>query len=621
MTLGELQQTLTDAAAGAPFVLLRGAFGQNGGAIYRSPRRVVRADTPEEVPAALAAIDAAAASGADAAGYLSYELGYLFEPRLAPLLPEKRRVPLLLFGIFDRPAMATSQAPGFVAPPRAHPPGAGARAFEANVRKVLDLIAAGDVYQVNLTYGADFDIGEPLALFEALLAHQSVPYPAIVHLGGPLVLSLSPELFFEIAGGRVRARPMKGTAPRARALEDDELAARALVRDPKNRAENLMITDLLRNDLAKVAKAGSVRVPALFSVETYRTLHTLTSTVEADLLPDARPSDIVRALFPCGSVTGAPKIRAMEIIRELEGEPRGAYTGAIGVFRGDGSACFNVAIRTLTVEGPRARLGIGGGIVADSAPADEAEETRLKARFLTGLSPHAADQAPFGLIETMRFEPASGVARLERHLARLASSAAYFGIPLDLAAVRRAISGRVGVLFAAARVRLVLAGDGAVTITAAPHEAAPGTDAPRRATISLQRIESTDVFRAHKTTRRGLYDEAFACASADGFDEILFLNERGELAEGSRTNIFVEREGVLLTPPVSSGALPGCLRAELIDSGRAREAVLTLGDLAGGTLYLGNSLRGLLRAEIVVGADQSAPKLTEDPTPLARARS
>ncbi len=576
-----------------PFGVLLGA-GFGPPAHYSAPLKLLRAETGPQALTALAELDAAVAAGYDVAGYLAYELGYVLEPRLAPLLPPPCGQPLLLMGIFDRAEPAPLRAPAFVRPPTVHP-GLDQGAYMAGVRRILELIRAGDVYQVNLTYGLEFAAEDPRALFAALLANQSVPYPAIVDLGGPTVVSLSPELFFRVADGRITARPMKGTAKRAPTLPEDEIAARDLLRDPKNRAENLMITDLLRNDLAKVARPGSVRVPQLFAVETYRTLHTLTSTVEAELGVGTTPSQILRALFPCGSITGAPKIRAMEIIRELEPEPRGVYTGAIGVFRGDGSACFNVAIRTLTVEQGRGRLGVGGGIVADSEPEAEFAETRLKARFLTALSEFAADQAPFGLIETMLWHPAGGYARLERHLSRLASSAAYFRIPCEPAEIRRRLAAHARAFSAPMRVRLLLSEDGAASLADAPLA---GTPAEWRCRISERRIDSADPYRAHKTTRRGLYEEAHARAAAEGFDEILFLNERGELAEGSRTNIFLEQGGHLLTPPIAAGALPGVLRAELLSAGRAWEAVLTPSDLAGGTLYLGNSLRGLVPARL-----------------------
>jgi para-aminobenzoate synthetase/4-amino-4-deoxychorismate lyase len=592
MIEASLQQSAVAGLPEAPFVLLGAGFGRKQGELYRRPLGLLRAERPEEVASALAALDAAVAAGHDVAGYFSYELGYLFEPRLAPLLPQSRPTPLLLLGIFAGCSRAPDLGSSFAPPPTELSSTMSIPAYEAGVRRILELIAAGDVYQVNLTHGRDFEAGDPLQLYPALLAHQSVPYPAIVDLSGPLILSLSPELFFRIENGRISARPMKGTAMRSRTLEADEAAGRALARDPKNRAENLMITDLLRNDLSKIAASGSVRVPALFTLETYRTLHTLTSTIEADLREGAAPSEILRALFPCGSVTGAPKIRAMEIISELEPTARGVYTGAIGVFRGDGSACFNVAIRTLTVENGRGRLGVGGGIVADSDPRAEAEETRLKARFLTALSPFPADQMPLGLIETMRFERGGGIRRLERHLARLCASAAYFNIPIDLAAVRRSLAERVSHLTQTMRVRLLVPESGAPTITAEPIGPGPQK---WRCRMSEHPIDSADPFRAHKTTRRGLYDEEYARGRADGFDEVLFLNERGELAEGSRTNLFLERGGKLLTPPISAGALPGILRAELLESGRAIEATPTPADFADGALYIGNSVRGLVR--------------------------
>lgn len=584
-----------DRGPPGPYVRLGTGFGAQS-ALYRWPREVLWADAPGEVEPALAALDAAVAAGRDVAGYFAYELGYLFEPRLAPLLPRNRPCPLLLLGVFDGAEPAPAIATSYVPPPPGATPSMDEAAYQAGVERALELIQAGDVYQINLTYGLDFNAGDPHALFAALLANQSVPYPAIVDLGGPLILSLSPELFFRIENGRVTARPMKGTAKRARTLAADDAAARALALDPKNRAENLMITDLLRNDLAKIARVGSVRVPELFTVETYRTLHTLTSTIEAELDPGTMPSAILRALFPCGSITGAPKVRAMEIIRELEPEARGVYTGAIGVFRGDGSACFNVAIRTLMIQGMLGRLGIGGGIVADSEPEAEAAETRLKARFLTGLPSHPADQAPFGLIETLRFEPDQGFLRLNRHLARLAMSERYFGMRSDYGTIVDELMARGQAYRETMRVRLVVFETEQFEITAAPLAV------PRwmwRARFSSHTIESGDPYRAHKTTRRGLYDEEHSNAAADDMDEVLFLNERGEVTEGSRTNVFLERGGILLTPPVASGALPGVLRAELLDQGRAQEIVLKPADLADGKLFLGNSLRGLIPTALV----------------------
>ncbi|MFZ1991282.1 MAG: aminodeoxychorismate synthase component I [Alphaproteobacteria bacterium] len=590
-------------AQGLPdtFVLLDGSFGGANGhsGFYSEPIRIIRACEAEEVPAALAAIDQAQAEGNHVAGFIAYELGYALEARLAPLMPPGRSVPLIWMGVFRAPSSARGLPRGPVRPPGEFTPSIGPDAYRKGIERILEYIRAGDVYQVNYTLALTFERpNEPLALYQALKRNQPVAYPSALQFDGNTILSLSPELFFRIENGVITTRPMKGTAPRARSLVEDRAAGEALKHDVKNRAENLMIVDLMRNDLSRISKVGTVRVPQLFTLETYRTLHTLTSTVEAELKANTRPSDVIRALFPCGSVTGAPKIRAMEVIRELERSPRGVYTGAIGVFRPGGSACFNVAIRTLSIpaRGP-ATIGVGGGIVADSDAASEAAETRLKARFLSGLPLLAADQAPLKLIETLRWEPRAGFAHLDYHLRRLTDSAVYFGMPLDSARAQRTLLERAADYTVPMRVRLTLNEFGVIEISEVPL----GAD-PRhwRYTVSEHRIRSDDPYRAHKTTRRALYDQEYARLSKQGCDEVLFLNERGELAEGSRSNVFIEHDGKLLTPPVSSGALPGTLRAELLASGQAKEAVLVPEDLdEAGAVYFGNSVRGLKRAEMV----------------------
>ena len=390
---------------------------------------------------------------------------------------------------------------------------------------------------------------------------------------------------------------MKGTAPRRPSGSEDLAAAAALAVDEKNRAENLMIVDLLRNDLSRVAAPGSVKVPSLFAVETYPTLHQLTSTVTAALAEGLDAIDVIRRLFPCGSITGAPKIRAMEIIRELEPHPRGVYTGSIGWIapgspEAPGDACFNVAIRTALVDAPgTARLGLGSGIVADSIPADEWQECLLKGRFL------AAEQPPFDLIETLAWHPGTGYARLERHLARLEQSARYWGFAGDPALWRDTLAEAAATFTRPMRVRLLAARFGGCAVQAAPLP--PGPSGPVKAVLSELAIDPLDPFRQHKTTHRKALDAArMVLAARTGCFDVLFLNTRGELTEGSFTNIFLERDGELLTPPLASGLLPGVLRAELLDEGRAREAVLYPQDLETGRLYLGNSLRGLMAAEV-----------------------
>jgi para-aminobenzoate synthetase component 1 len=356
--------------------------------LFAQAERLIVAHTPEEVPGALAALDAARAEGYWLAGFASYELGHALEPRLAPYMPARRRLPLLQFG--------TYAAPGPAAPLRAGPAAFGemapdwdqarySRAFEA----VHNYICAGDIYQANLTFPLRMTAqGTPQALYAALCAIQPVRYGALIEAAGlPAILSRSPELFFRThADGRIETRPMKGTQPRSADAAEDARRRFFLQSDAKNRAENLMIVDLLRNDISRVSVPGSVRVPELFSVETYETLYQMTSLITADLIPGTGLSDILRALFPCGSITGAPKLRAMQILAELEQHARDIYCGSIGWAAPDGRAEFNVGIRTLMVEDERATLNVGGGVVYDSTAAGEYEEALWKARFARALA-------------------------------------------------------------------------------------------------------------------------------------------------------------------------------------------------------------------------------------------
>jgi para-aminobenzoate synthetase/4-amino-4-deoxychorismate lyase len=550
--------------------------------VFGAPGREIRADTPAEIPAALAALEAARASGNYLAGYFSYEAGYALEPRLAPLGRKMRAGPLLWFGVFEAPVQTAWLANWQTGRAYAGPltPEWDSGAYEARFAAVKDLIAAGDVYQANLTFRASFAFaGDPLALFAGLRSTAGARYGAYVNDGTRQILSLSPELFFETTpGGGIATKPMKGTAARDADPVADARARDELARSAKNRAENLMIVDLLRNDLGRIARVGSVAVEDLFAVESYPTVHQMVSTVRADLKPGIGIADVVQALFPCGSVTGAPKIRAMEVIAELEQSPRGVYCGAVGWFAPDGAARFNVAIRTLTITGGRGELGIGGGVVQDSDGASEYAEALLKARF------YETARRPLQLIETLRWN--GGFVRLDRHLARMENSAAFFAIPFDrdkaLAALEAMATG--GDL----RVRLMLDETGAFTATAAPLGPAPER---WTAAIAATVLQSTDALARHKINWREQYD----VPPPKGIDELVFNNERGEVVEGARSNVFVPRDGVLLTPPLSSGCLDGVLRRELLEDGRAREAVLTPDDLGNG-FYFGNSLRGLIPA-------------------------
>jgi para-aminobenzoate synthetase/4-amino-4-deoxychorismate lyase len=463
--------------------------------------------------------------------------------------------------------------------------------YEDAVARVLGYIAAGDIYQANLSFRSDVAIlGHPLALYAQWRRASRAGWGGVVWTGADWLLSASPELFFTLAGGTLTARPMKGTAPRGADHAADEAAKAALVANPKDRAENLMIVDLLRNDLSRVAAPGSVAVPALFTVETYPTLHTLTSTVTATLAPDRDAVDVIAAIFPCGSITGAPKIRAMEIIDEIEADARGPYTGSIGWLDPAGDAAFNVAIRTLAVKqgGTDAVIGLGSAIVADSTAASEWRECLAKGAFVN------AGARPFDLFETMRFDARDGVADLDRHLARLKASADAFGFPFDRHHARNELQAATFRLRADARVRLRLSPSGALAIETRPLPAPVA--GPVAVALRPRAVPAHDIRLAHKTSDRAFHDEARRAA---GTFEVVFTDAGGFVTEGSFTNIFVERAGRLLTPPLARGLLPGVLRARLLAEGRAVEADLTAADLAEGFL-VGNALRGLMPARLAV---------------------
>lgn len=366
-----------------------------GGTMFTHPHEIIRANGPADLDDAFKALERARIAGHWLAGYASYELGYQMDARLHPLLPPVRETPLLQFGVFDAPSTSTPiLAAGLGLAARANLSAFTPSWDLARYREAFDqahaYIGAGDVYQVNLTFPlVARAAGAPLGLYLALASRQPVAHGALVDLGGPVLLSRSPERFFRIdESGRIETRPMKGTSPRGRDAQDDAARRDWLAADPKNRAENLMIVDLLRNDLARISQIGSVRVPELFHVETFATLHQMTSRIEAQLRPGLSLADIFAALFPCGSITGAPKIRAMEIIRALESAPREAYCGAIGWIAPTGAMEFNVAIRTLILPGDgTARLNVGGGVVHDSTAEAEYEEALWKTRFAIFPSP------------------------------------------------------------------------------------------------------------------------------------------------------------------------------------------------------------------------------------------
>ncbi len=603
-----------------PYVLLEDRLCAAGGraTLHTDPVRLLTCDTLDDGPAFLAAMDRAGEEGLHLAGMISYEFGALLEPRLAPRARAPLTGPLAWFGAFRTVRFLDgAEAAHFLSAQmksghvlRNVEAAISRAAYDEGFERIKAYIAAGDVYQINYTFPLRFRVeGDPVSLYAALRARQPVAHGGLLYTGERHILSLSPELFFEADGKTIRTRPMKGTIRRsADRVEDNQLKAE-LRGDPKSLAENLMIVDLLRNDVGRIAETGSVQVPDLFTVETYPSLHTLTSTVEARLAGPPRPSTSLKALFPCGSITGAPKIRAMEIIRDLEAHPRGAYTGAMGAFSPGGRARFNVSIRTITVEpGGNGVMGVGGGIVADSRCADEYDEAFLKARFLM-------DEAqPFDLIETMLWVRGEGITLLARHRERMARSAAWYHRPFDGAAFEHALDAALTGLDSAdfARLRCLMDGDGVFSATAVPLREDPRAR-PMTFVISPERIDAADPRYRHKTTRRAFYDRAWERASAEGADEVVFLNDHGEVAEGSRTTVFVERNGRLFTPPLASGVLPGVLRADLLGRGLAVERPLTRADLTGadpngvGRIYLGNAVRGLCPAHPFNGSPRVTP--------------
>jgi para-aminobenzoate synthetase / 4-amino-4-deoxychorismate lyase len=596
-----------------PFILLDDARAQGASParLYREPVQLVVARSVEEVEPALSRIEALRRSGLHMAGYIAYETGLALEPRLRPRLAKRCGAagPLVWFGAFAgfeaiephavaaRLVELAGGQTGTIGPMEPQlSPGGHAAAFA----RMHEAIVGGDIYQANLTFPlAASWRGDPVALYAAIRPQAAAGYGGIVFDGAHWLLSFSPELFFALRDEAVTVRPMKGTRPRGVTPAEDARLIADLASSPKERAENLMIVDLMRNDLARIAEAGSVRVDKPFDVETYPTLYQMVSTVRARLRPGLGAVDAIRALFPCGSITGAPKIRAMELIDDMERDARGAYCGAIGRIDASGDAAFNVAIRTmrLTPEENRrgkAVLGVGSAIVADSTALAEWRECLIKGSFVRQASQQVA-AADYDLIETMAFTPEVGIPLLEQHLARLKDSAAELGFGFDRHGLRNAVQALCFDAEGPARLRVVVARSGAFSLELGE----PPAPLPQPVACAVLRlpVASDDWRLRHKTTDRGFYEEGLAVARAAGADEALFIRDDGLMTEGCFTNLFVEREGRLLTPPLRLGLLPGVLRRSLIEVGRAVEAELRIDDLEEGFL-IGNALRGLMPARL-----------------------
>ncbi len=559
--------------------------------VYDRPKDVVTAWRREDLPAAFARLEALSAAGYYLAGYAAYETGHSFEARLADFIPENPDIPLLRFGVYKSyHTVSDNLFNPCIAPPELSLRPAWTRdEYLARFEKVLAYIQAGDVYQINLTFPltGQYD-GTGIDLYTCLRERQPGQFGGVLAFDDFEIVSLSPELFYQTDAERISMRPMKGTAKRLPDPQADQAVRDAMRADIKSQAENLMIVDLLRNDLSRIAQTASVKVPELFTLETYPTLHQMTSRVEARLRPDTGFHDLFKSLFPCGSVTGAPKIRAMEIIQELEQRPRGAYCGAIGFIDPNGDSCFNVAIRTFTLKNGTITYNVGSGVVLDSQGVDEYDECLLKAAVTQSQPPY--------LIETLKYEAGQGCVRQDRHLARLERSAAALGYacePTDARALLDQISSVDD-----QRVRLTLSQNGDCQLTTEPLIE---TVEPVDIAISKNPLSPEVQETRYKISARDFYNQELSRVKelTDCFD-VIFLNPRGEICEGSFTNIFVKKDGLLFTPDLACGLLPGILREELIETGQVREAVLTLENLIeADEIYIGNSLRGLLRTRLV----------------------
>jgi len=552
--------------------------------LFTAPSRILAVDDSAEIPELFAEIEKAVAAGCFAAGFFAYECSGFFEPTV-PVRARPAGQPLAWIGLYpqchvfnhltgkfvhcDPPGLVGLAAPE-EGPALSEPLASRvitAQQYADRIAAIHEWIRSGDVYQLNFTFPLHVAAaGSPAALYARLSRRQPVEYGAFLHTHpGQHILSFSPELFFRLdaAGGarRITTRPMKGTAARGRNTREDRDGAQWLHNDEKNRSENLMIVDLLRNDLGRLCRFGSVRVEDLFAVERYETLWQMTSTVTGELRGDVGFQQIFRALFPCGSVTGAPKVRAMQLLAALEPQPRGLYTGAVGFFSQE-QTVFSVAIRTLELACASGKMGVGSGIVIDSDAAAEFRECALKAEFLTRSEESFPSQ--FQLIETMLWR--DGFPLLPLHLDRLEDSAGYFGFSCERAAVEEALLAHARGFAGKAprKVRLLLARDGTLDITT---EVLPShTVAPKmaRACLASEHTDSRDRMLFHKTTHRPLYARAFKKATEAGYDDVLFLNQRGQVTEGAISNVFIETGGRWFTPPVECGLLAGVFRRHLL---------------------------------------------------------
>jgi len=587
-----LKPTLKPEAPGT--ALLRDATTHQW-LLFKQPSSILHANQVHEVIPLMEELDCAAKNGLHAAGFITYEAAPAFDPAFCTL-KRNPAIPYAWFGLYKKadpislPDFSRANDSGV------HfdwQPGVTRDDYRSAIERIHAYIRAGDTYQVNYTFRLRAQLNEnPWALFLRLQHAQRAPYGAFLNTGDVIICSASPELFFSLEGSRIICRPMKGTAPRGCRPEDDMALGETLRRSRKNRAENVMIVDMVRNDLGRIADSGSVEVASLFDVQQFPTVWQMTSTVRAETT--APMPEIMSALFPCASITGAPKIRTMEIITELETSPRGIYTGCIGFVAPNRRAQFSVAIRTvqIAVNTGVAEYGTGGGIVWDSTVDGEYEECLTKTAILR------EQHRPFQLLETMLWQPGEGILFNELHLERLVKTARYFSFPVDEEAVRSRLDNETSRFTQSPmRMRLLVAEDGTTTVESAPAGGrfcrSPGECGmnPWRVALAPDFVSSSNRFLYHKTTRREMYDDAKR--SRPDTDDVILRNERGEITESCIANVVARIEGKFFTPPISCGLLGGVFRAHLLERGEIHERILSESDLRDAeALFLINSVRG-----------------------------
>ncbi len=575
------------------------AYG-GGALLFSEPVEVLMLSSLSDLETFFRALEERREQGFFLAGWLTYEAGYGFEPTLFNgFVDGEGTSPLAWFGVYREPErFSASEAEQLFSEAVLCHSGVAAfnlseSEYALNIAAIKEQIAAGNVYQVNFTGRYHFIFnGSPQDLFSVLRSAQPSSYTALLNCGKRTILSFSPELFFAKRGSLIETMPMKGTAPRGESIDEDSLLKKALGQCPKNLAENLMIVDLLRNDLGRICKPGSVEAEKLFSTETWPTLHQMVSTIRGERREDVGLYDLFRALYPCGSITGAPKVSAMKLIQRLESEPRGIYTGTIGYIEPEGDMLFNVAIRTVELSGNRGVYGSGSGIVWDSDPLEEYRECQLKAKILAAAGIlHTVD-----LFESMLWH--GSYLWLEEHLERLTTSAVALCFPCDTLVARVMLEQLEEELRQSSgnrfKVKLSLSLSGVFSLRYEPI-VAPGSGGLLRLALSGHRIDSSQLLLYHKTTARDVYNRSYALARVQGYDEVIFLNERGEVTEGAISNLFIRKGAKFFTPPIHCGLLHGIFRSYFLATRPfVSEKVLTLQDVREADMvYMGNSVRGL----------------------------